>query len=362
MPWHLDSEHPDCSGWAVVKDADGSVAGCHATKDDAMAQMAALYANEPGMGRAAEAMPMSASAMKQHLMADPPAGHGKSEADMQRADMPMADMMAMHDKMHSATTPKAEHSHGPAEIKSRPPRDTLVRNQPGDFEVRDESGGPVMTGHFSVFNQWTEINSKVEGRFMERVAPGAFAKAFAENADRIRVTFNHGKDVLGDQLLGRPTVLEEDDQGARYEVQLFEGIPPLIMAGLRERAYGSSFRFRVTKDDFNDKPKRSAFNPEAIPERTIKEAQVFEFGPVTYPAYDGATAGIRSGTDDYLLSLIRGANALPDDGAEAEPHSDAGSREEPPVTPPPVARPIRRVSDEEWLAFLAKESSVVFPE
>ena len=42
----------------------------------------------------------------------------------------------------------------------RPPRDALVRNQPGDFELRDEaSGPPTMVGHFAVFNQWTEINS-----------------------------------------------------------------------------------------------------------------------------------------------------------------------------------------------------------
>lgn len=46
MPWHLSNDHPDCSGWAVVKDSDNSVAGCHATKEKAQAQLAALYANE----------------------------------------------------------------------------------------------------------------------------------------------------------------------------------------------------------------------------------------------------------------------------------------------------------------------------
>lgn len=229
----------------------------------------------------------------------------------------------------------------------RPPRDGLVREQPGDFEVRDtEDGRPVMAGHFSVFNQWTEIRSAFEGHFLERVAPGAFARTLA--AGRMPVTFNHGKDPsLGDQVLGVPSVLEEDAVGARYEVPLFDGIPPLILDGLRNNAYGSSFRFRVLKEDFEPRPKRSAFNPDAIPERTITEAQVVEFGPVTYPAYAGATAGIRSATDDYLLTLIRSTHdALPDAGPEAEPHSDEGTREEPepvqpaePTPPPPPSFP-----------------------
>lgn len=43
MPWHIDTAHPDCrSGYAVVKDDDGSVEGCHRTRREALAQLAAL--------------------------------------------------------------------------------------------------------------------------------------------------------------------------------------------------------------------------------------------------------------------------------------------------------------------------------
>lgn len=300
MPWHLETDNPGCDGVAVVKDADGSVEGCHASKTDAEAQLAALYASE-------------------------------AESESKAA---------------------------------RPPRDSLVRDQRGDFELREEAGGPpILTGHFSVFDQWTEIQSSFEGRFMERVARGAFTRSLRNAGSRIRVTFNHGKDVLGDQLLGVPVALEEDAIGARYEVRLFEGIPPLILNGLRERAYGSSFRFRVLKEDFDPNPKKRSTptNPDGLPERTILEAQVFEFGPVTYPAYEGATAGIRSGTDAYLLSLLRGAtDALPDAGPEPEAHSDEGTRDEPPPAPaPPIEVPapiVRFRSDEDWIAYLTKES------
>lgn len=51
MPWHVARDEQGCSAsepWAVVKDSDGSIVGCHATQADAQAQVAALYANEPG--------------------------------------------------------------------------------------------------------------------------------------------------------------------------------------------------------------------------------------------------------------------------------------------------------------------------
>jgi len=53
MPWHVTRTHPDCTGennWAVVKDADNTVAGCHPSKRAANDQLAALYASENADG------------------------------------------------------------------------------------------------------------------------------------------------------------------------------------------------------------------------------------------------------------------------------------------------------------------------
>jgi len=49
MPWHIEHNVAGCGGWVVLKDADNSVAGCHPTKEDAKAQLAALYASESEM-------------------------------------------------------------------------------------------------------------------------------------------------------------------------------------------------------------------------------------------------------------------------------------------------------------------------
>ena len=187
---------------------------------------------------------------------------------------------------------------------SMPPRDNLFRAVLPGVEVRStEDGARTLTGHFAVFNEWTEINSMYEGRFLERIAPGAFKKTFQENRSGIKVLFDHGHDPsIGNKPLGPIRSLTEDERGASYEVDLLDtsyvrDLLPALEAGL----LGASFRFRVMREDFDNEPARSEWNPNGLPERTIREAKVMEFGPVTFPAYQGATAGVRSTTDDQIM-------------------------------------------------------------
>lgn len=238
-----------------------------------------------------------------------------------------------------------------------PPRDNLVRALYPAVELRAagegaESTMPTLTGHFAVFNTWTEINSVYEGRFLERIAPGAFKKTFRENGDAMRVLFQHGRDPqIGDKPLGPIEALEEDERGAYYEVPLLDtDYNRELVPGLEAELYGSSFRFAVIKESLNKAPKRSAHNPEGLPERTVTEAKVHEFGPVTFPAYTNATAGVRSLTDAYVFdqfvreperlaelieSMRESAPALPTTPAEVEPHSPLRSRRPTPAKPAP---------------------------
>jgi HK97 family phage prohead protease len=238
---------------------------------------------------------------------------------------------------------------------SRLPREDLIRAVAGDVELRaaeDGDTGPVMAGHFAVFNQWTEIKSFWEGNFMERFAPGAFKKTFREARDRIRVLFQHGMDPqVGDKPLGPITDLREDEEGAAYEVPLLDAsyVRDQVLPGLEAGLYGASFRFKVMLEQIEEEPKASDTNPHGLPERTVKEAQVMEFGPVTFPAYEGATAGVRSLTDDFiqrcferdperLRAMFEQAHPLdaddgdqdarPEDDAAVEPHVTDGRREQ----------------------------------
>ena len=45
MPYFIQKDHPDCSGWATVK-ADGELLGCHMTKQDAIDQAVAVALSE----------------------------------------------------------------------------------------------------------------------------------------------------------------------------------------------------------------------------------------------------------------------------------------------------------------------------
>lgn len=181
----------------------------------------------------------------------------------------------------------------------------------GELRKADGSSMPTMSGHFSVFDDWYEINSAFEGEFIERIAPGAFKKTFKDDAsrknagDKIKCILEHGHDyTVGDKPLGVPRSLSEDATGAAYDVPLLDtsyvrDLIPALDAG----AYGASFRFRVMIDEWEEKPERSDYNPRGIPERTIKEVRVMEFGPTMFPASAGASSGLRSTTDEYYMAV-----------------------------------------------------------
>jgi len=200
-------------------------------------------------------------------------------------------------------------------------RDRALASLEHEWELREKPENGylgTLAGHFAVFNRWTEIDSPLEGHFMERVAPGSFTKTFSENRKNMRVLLNHGKDPsVGMKPLGPIRELGEDSTGAFYEVGLLDtSYNRDLMPGLKEGLFGASFRFQIRAEDFEQRPERSEHNPEGIPQSTIREAKVKEFGPVTFGQYDGATAGLRSLNDD-LVGLELNLMARSDPGAVA---------------------------------------------
>ena len=51
MPYSVASNHPDCEGYAVVKDATNEVLGCHKTQAQADDQLTAINISEYGESR-----------------------------------------------------------------------------------------------------------------------------------------------------------------------------------------------------------------------------------------------------------------------------------------------------------------------
>jgi HK97 family phage prohead protease len=185
-----------------------------------------------------------------------------------------------------------------------PPRDDLVRTT-STFELRRSEGSdmPTLSGTAAVFGEWTEIRSSIEGHFYERFMPGSFKKTIQENRSKIRCLFHHGQDPsIGFKPLGPITKLAEEDGGLRYDVQLLDtDYNRQLIPGLEAGLYGSSFRFGIVRKDDVRSPKRSAWNPKGILERTISESYLRELGPTPLPAYAGTSAGVRSLTDEFVL-------------------------------------------------------------
>ncbi len=174
----------------------------------------------------------------------------------------------------------------------------------------------VLHGYFCRFGEWNEIDSMFEGRFLERVDPAAFNRTLnGGRGARAAVLFNHGHDVtMGDQALGVASLIEPRDEGPYYEVPLFDSVPPLIVEGLRAGAYGASYRFRVRADEWHDPTEPSDHNPLMLPERTIRESELYEFGPVTFPADPFATAMLRGvSLDDDIAAALEDLRTSPAD-------------------------------------------------
>ena len=217
------------------------------------------------------------------------------------------------------------------------PRDNLTRT--ASFTVvRAEGDGDGLTleGYGAVFNDATRIDS-FEGKFDEIIAPGAFKRTIDQKGARgIRLQFDHGgHPLLGSLPLGTITELSEDARGLHVKARLSSNwlVEPFRDA-IRDGAVdGMSFRFRVVKDEWDDT------DPD-LPVRTLREIELFEVGPVVWPAYDATTVGVRAqqiardlATDNnFRDELVRalatvGTSTEPASGTSTEPAAD-GSPDE----------------------------------
>ena len=286
MPWHTakSSSCPASRPWACIKDADGEVEGCHATKAAAEKQMAALYANEP------------------------------------RADRPPPDPAQREDLMSDGFYVRA-----------------------CAFELRDDSvhgDGFTLEGYAAVFNSPTLINDW-DGEYEETIAPGAFKRTI--NARKPVLQFDHGQHpVLGSLPIGSIEALAEDTRGLFIRARLLDNwmTEPLRQAINAGAVDGMSFRFQVVRDAWDE-----TATPR---QRTLKEVRLFELGPVVFPAYADTTVALRSlaAVVPGLTLTVAADRSIPPEvtaqsGTSDEPAAEArGTSDEPAATDDPAPKPL----------------------
>ena len=164
------------------------------------------------------------------------------------------------------------------------PTDSLTRSV--EFRADPSDDGLTLDGYGAVFNAETRIDS-YEGEFVERIAPGAFKRSLGQRMPILQ--FDHGQHpLIGSLPIGTIRAIREDAHGLKVRARLSDNwlVQP-VRDAIRDGAItGMSFRFRVIGEKWSQRGGDKV--------RTITDVELYEVGPVVFPAYEQTTVGVRS--------------------------------------------------------------------
>lgn len=180
------------------------------------------------------------------------------------------------------------------------------KTQPIRLQERADGALPLIVGYAAVFYREDDPGTEYEmlpaehgwPRLVERIMPTAFNRAVKE--DDVRALFDHNSAaVLGRSGAGTLRLFV-DERGLRYEID-----PPdtqtardLLASLRRGDISGSSFAF-LPRNTVHRSLKEGNTTTEILERHDV---QLFDVGPVTFPAYPGASAGVRAAGD---LAAVR---------------------------------------------------------
>ena len=170
------------------------------------------------------------------------------------------------------------------------------RFAPRKVELRQDGDKRTIVGYAAVFYRADDPGTQYElwEGVYERIMPGAFDRALGKKdvpAHDARGVFNHD----GNYLLGRISAgtarLSVDDIGLRFEIDVPDTTAgrDLLVSLERGDVTGASFAFLPAKGGAR------WIDDGETEVRELLDLDLFDFGPVTYPAYEATSAGVRSG-------------------------------------------------------------------
>ena len=134
-------------------------------------------------------------------------------------------------------------------------------------------------------------------KVVERIMPGAFQDVLASKPD-VRVLRNHNAcNLLGRTQAGTASVYTDGRGNLCYactpgNTQIARDTIAQLQRG---DLSGSSFAFTISQECFREEPGLGIVEILAV-------RNLFDVGPVTYPAYAATTAGVRSGAHLRVLA------------------------------------------------------------
>ncbi|HEY3972330.1 MAG TPA: HK97 family phage prohead protease [Candidatus Sulfotelmatobacter sp.] len=182
-------------------------------------------------------------------------------------------------------------------------------------QVRAVKSGdkPGIEGYGAVFNEEYVLYEDTGWRFVEIIKAGAFSRVLKEAQDT-RCLFNHSADNLLGRTTNKTLRMVEDDRGLKYDndLDLRTTVAQNVQAFIdRGDLTGCSFAFTVSKQVWREET--SADGKMTISTREIEEiGELFDVGPVTYPAYEGTSVAPRSQAQlSEMRSRVLSINGLP---------------------------------------------------
>lgn len=156
-------------------------------------------------------------------------------------------------------------------------------------DIRAKKGEtPGIQGVAAVYDQQYDA-----GYFIETIKPGAFARALSEKQD-VRCLFNHDVNNLLARTKSGTLRLEDSPEGLKYEADtdpqtsVGRDVARMIERGDLD---GCSFSFTVRKDAWRDEFDSNGRYVRSY--REIEDLDLYDVGPVTFPAYTETSVGLR---------------------------------------------------------------------
>jgi HK97 family phage prohead protease len=151
-------------------------------------------------------------------------------------------------------------------------------------ELRAGSEEGVIEGYIAVWNTVDDYRSTFER--------GAFEETIRQRGDQVKLYYNHR------ELVGRSLEVREDDHGVFVRGRLTQGVQRAkeVLEFVKDGTLtGLSFGFRVLRETVRDGV------------RVIQAVDLFEYGPVDFPANDSA-----------LITGVRAARIMAEAGEDVE--------------------------------------------
>ncbi len=161
-------------------------------------------------------------------------------------------------------------------------------------ELREDGKTPCFVGHAAVFYNSKDSDTEywLWEDYVERLQPGCFDRALKDSHDA-RALFNHDSNMLLGRVSSKTCELSVDKTGLHFSVPYDENDPDhqRVKAKIdRGDLTGCSFAFSNVSADWEE----LSVDEKTVYVRNIKDLDLHDVGPVTFPAYEATDVGLRT--------------------------------------------------------------------